>query len=110
MTELELDLGVLDDLSRHPGINVDLITDYFNKGDLRNLLTVFDFLRRATLRAEALSRAYQAQMFELHRRLDAERSSTGVTISKPRKIVIDDEPKPVKYVKPPKGNIIDIEL
>lgn len=54
-----------------PGINPELITKYFNHPDrefgLKQLITVFDYLRRATLRAEDLSQAYLNQIVKLQR-------------------------------------------
>lgn len=108
----------LDDLSRHPGINHDLIKQYFEAGDLKNLIAVFDFLRRATLRAEALATVYQRQMFILNDRIE-ELKKGGITEPRARRIVPADtstkkpdtvvEPKP-KLAKPIKGSIVDITL
>lgn len=105
-----------DDLSRHPGINADLVKEYFDKGDLANLTTLFDFMRRAMLRAESLSRAYQSQMFELHRRLDDARSPDRIiAVSKPRRevpdTVVEPKPKLAKPARPSKPDLsVDIEL
>lgn len=72
-----------------PTINPDLIERYMKAGDLKNLVSLFDFQRRQMARAEDLSRAYLAQMVVLEKRLGEARktavpATTTTTPTQPR--------------------------
>jgi hypothetical protein len=100
-----------DDINRHPGINSDLIRIYFERGDIKSLTSLFDFLRRTTLRAESLSRAYQSQMVELHRRLEDIRMGANVKKKQPIEPTSPEPPQTKPTVaRKPKGKVIDIDL
>lgn len=112
-----------DDLTKHPGINEDLVRQYHEAGDLKNLIALFNFMRRTMLRAESLATAYQRQMFVLHNLLeDAKRGAINEprarriipaepTISKPKQTENKPEPKTEsKPKRPQKGEIVDISI
>lgn len=58
-------------LEKQPGINPDLIRECVAEGKIDYLISLFDYQRRAMLRAETLAQVYFTQMKVLHRRLDA---------------------------------------
>lgn len=106
-----------DDLNQYPGINAALIKRYVDENDLDNLLAIFDFLRRSTLRAETLSQVYLNQITVLQKRLNAARAADTEVIREPRakRIVEPTEPKTsaprvAKKPKEPEGDILEIEF
>lgn len=78
-------------------INADLVRRYHETGDIKNLLTLFDYLWKCKERAESLSRAYLAQMT---------RQQT-TTQGRP----LDDRPeRRPPTPKPATSDIIDLDL
>jgi hypothetical protein len=55
--------------AQEPYINVALIEKYMTEGNIRCMISLFDFAHRQMTRAEDLSRAYLAQMIVLEKRL-----------------------------------------
>jgi hypothetical protein len=88
--------------SEIPAINEDLIRRYFEAGDLKNLLSIFNFQQRCKNRAEELSRAYLAQMVVLGKTLDALRE--GLKPERPEK----SEAKKPKSEALSKSQVLDI--
>jgi hypothetical protein len=74
-------------LEKQPGINPDLIRECVVEGKIDYLISLFDYQRRAMLRAETLAQVYFTQMEILHRRLDAAKRGElpGLDYSKPRR-------------------------
>lgn len=60
-----------------PAINETLIRQYFDRGEIDNLIRVMDFLFRQKSRAEMLARAYLAQNEVLRQRLEVLRAGAS---------------------------------